>query len=291
MSKNRSTASARKINPFSRFAGDLPSLAPAGKSTKVDQVARRNLSLPAGHRALIAFSNVGRGPNHAAIYTWRPEDGTLNTNAPTEETVNFSMFPTSGGECVEMRASKSTLIVRNNTAPLNRAPYGYAFVGPNRPTVVDYPSEATNGNATLNSIFDQIYGRRETQAYEYSEARELINGMADFVDYHKYDNPSSFPLGSLERRYFHKESSTLSEDLGMTVTYFIIPTAATDQTLDLEFYNCIRARYDITSPLSRYGTVPPVAKGKTKDEVEKAAAEISEGKQPATHMRGGQSPR
>jgi hypothetical protein len=217
---------------------------------------------------------------------WKPGD---SQEPLSVDTISFNMLPGEGGQCNEMRPSKSTLIVRNNTTPLNRAPYGYAFVGPNVPYCIQYPSSASNGSA-CQYVFDQIYGRRETQAYDYNEARELINGMSDFVDYHEYQPPFDFNFIDLEKRFFSKPGTTLDSDCGMTKCYFIVPTAASDQTLDLEFYNCVRARYDITSPLSRYATVQPAAKGKAKEHVEKAAEHISEGQQPPTVV-GGTRPR
>lgn len=282
--------SKRKVNPFSRFAPDMPVLAPAGKSTKVEQVVRKNLTVPAGHKGLIAFTNIGQGANHGVIYTWVPGDA---TSAPEKQLVSFSMFPASWGDCVEMRASRSSLIVRNNTTPLNRAPYGYAFVGPNRPQCSDYPNTQPNGGV-LENIFNQIYGRRETQAYNYDAPRELINGMSDFIDYHSYDSPSNYPIFELEKRLFNKHGELVQQNLGMTVVYFIIPTAAHDQSLDLEFYNCVRARYDISNPLSRYAEKQPEANGKEREHVIAAASEISEGTQPSSTppaSAGGQHPR
>lgn len=275
-----------KFNPFSRHAGDLPTLAPAGKSTKVDQVVRKNLTVPAGYRALVAYTNIGRGPNHGLIYLWKPGDAQAPLGV---DTISFSMFPNEGGECSEMRPSKSTLVIRNNTTPLNRAPYGYAFVGPNVPSCTQYPSSVPNGSV-CQQIFDQIYGRRETQSYDYNEARELINGMSDYIDYHEYRTPYNFNFIDLEKRFFSKDGVTGDADCGMTKCYFIVPTAAYDQTLDLEFYNCARARYEIGTPLSRYATLQPTATGKVKEHVEKAAEQISEGKQPPSAV-GGPRPR
>lgn len=276
--------SQAKINPFSRYAGDLPVLAPAGKSTKIDQVYRRSIVVDQGKQALVVLTNVGRGRNHGLVYQWKPGDDASFDVVP----ISFNMLPNDSGSCSEMRASKSTLIVRNNTTPLHRSKYAYAFVGANRPNVGNPPSQAADKIGNLTDIYDQIYGRRETQSYDYDKPRELINAMADFVDYHAYKAPADLTTVELEELVFHKNGLP-SADLPMTVAYFCVPPAIHDQVLDIENYVCCRCRYDVTDPLSRFGTVQTPATGNTKQQMENAAASINEGKQPATVI-GGQGP-
>lgn len=274
-----------KVNPFSRFAGDMPVLAPAGRSTKIDQVYRRSITVYQGKRALVILTNVGQGRNHGLVYQWQSGDETSFILTP----ISFSMLPSDSEAATEMRASKSTLIVRNNTTPLHRSKYGYALVGANRPYVFNSPSEATNKVGNLDKIYDQIYGRRETQCYDYDKPRELINAMADFVDYHEYKTPTNLSHLQLEELLFHKNGSQAT-NMPMTATYFIVPPSNFDQVLDIEAYACCRCRYEMTNPLSRFGTVQAPASGKTKQNVEKAAAAINEGHQPPAVSIDGQHP-
>lgn len=97
-----------KINPFSRYAGDLPVLAPAGRSTKIDQVYRRSITVDQGKRALVVLTNVGQGQNHGLVYQWKSDD----PNSFDVSQISFNMLPTDSGSCTEMRASKSTLIIK-----------------------------------------------------------------------------------------------------------------------------------------------------------------------------------
>jgi hypothetical protein len=274
-----------KVNPFSRFAGDLPVLAPAGRSTKIDQVYRRSITVDQGKRALVVLTNVGQGQNHGLVYQWKSDD----TNSFDVSHISFNMLPTDTGSCTEMRASKSSLIIRNNTTPLHRAKYAYALVGANRPEVNNPPSTASSKVQNLNGIYDQIYGRRETQSYDYDKPRELINAMADFVDYHEYRSPANLTILQLEELVFHKDGLP-GADLPMTVAYFIVPPSNFDQVLDIESYACCRCRYELTDPLSRFGTVQAPASGRVKQSIEKAATSINEGLQPPAATVGGQGP-
>lgn len=243
------------------------------------------LTIPQGHRALLICSNFGSGNVHAQSWTWNPTD---TTAAPTAVLYAWPQIPASQTtNCSEMRGSKSTLRVLNNTPQMMRSHHGNVLITSQRPQVTTWPFEAGTANQVnaLNAIYTQVWGRNETKPYVWSDPREICNVIADPVDYYTYRAPASETAATFEGKTLHKDGAVSNVVVPMTITYFIAdaPGSTSAQTLEIHMFTSFRCRYDMVDPMSKQAQPIPYPTPREERLMDVISQATVAGHQPGTH--------
>ena len=260
----KTMASKTIMNPYSRFAGPLPTLTPAGQSVRLFDSMKTSIKVSEKERLLLICSNFGLGRQQALWYKWEP---TTTTTAATSGIINLMGLPAPGGTCIEMRPSKLSLMMSNLSPPLQANKYAWVLTTTNRPKTGTSPNSASVADsiAALNSIYDQVFSRPETLRYNLydSSPREVVATVADYENYIKYNAPATIDANGICARSVVSTGITTVTDVPMTAVFMIFDGttagATNDNTLVVDLYSEIRARYMFEDPLSKMVQPAPVA--------------------------------
>lgn len=204
---------------------------------------------------MLVFSNFGKGPIGGYFYV---SDG---ANVLTmDDVLVFPKIPAGNGECFEMRPSKATFRLRNLTPNLNKVTSCTVLVTAQRPKVSNYIYDGNGRTTAQNNVdyeemWNQLYSRPEAKAYAYSTGRELCLLPVDMVDYQSYKAPTTMTYEDLAKStQSQANAATAKTDVPMQIAYMLFPKIAAVQTIELDAYITVRARYDMDSPMSVMAT-------------------------------------
>jgi hypothetical protein len=254
--KNSGRISKFMYNPYSRFAGPLPSLAPAGKSVHLKSQLRKIESMPLGSKAIICFSNYGYSATAGMMYI---KYATTTTPMKFVQ-LDFPRMPTpsgTSGRCFEMRPSKASIILRNLTPYFGRISSCTVIVTAQKPYVDNRlfdgnsQSEAQR-SATFDLMFDQLYGRPEAMSYAFNKSEEICALPVDMAEYQTYKPPAvitPITLATLQQSSPSNVAGTPMQNV-----YFLLNAAQAAQDIEIDAFCSIRARYDMDAPISVMAT-------------------------------------
>lgn len=243
-------------NPYSRYAGPLPSLAPAGRSVHLRSQLRMIQTVDEGSKAIICFSNYGDTAVSGYIYIKGP------TSVPMKFVkLNFPRLPApsiASGACTEMRPSKGTMMLRNLTPAIGRIKSCTVVATSQRPNVdellhFDNSQTGTERNATFDMMFNQLYGRPEAVSYSFDRSEEICALPIDLTDYQSYKPPVVYSHAEVASAQQAVQAGS-TNSIPMQNIYFLINAVQAAQDIEIDAFCSVRARYDMEAPISVMAT-------------------------------------
>jgi hypothetical protein len=184
-------------------------------------------------------------------------------------------------------------MMSNLSPPLQANKYAWVLTTTNRPKTGTSPNSASVADsiAALNSIYDQVFSRPETLRYNLydNSPREVVATIADYENYIKYNAPATIDANAICGRSIVSTGITTNTDVPMTVVFMIFDGttagATTDNTLVIDLYSEIRARYMFEDPLSKMVQPAPVATPKQRSLLNNINGRTEMGAQFSTYIR------